>query len=42
MHLQNTLIYYAKNKKEKIEVKALMELIKEEGVAEVTGTEEKT
>ena len=34
MYLQNAQIYYAKYKKEEIEVKALMELIKE-GVAEV-------
>ena len=42
MHLQNTSIYYAKYKKEESEVKALMDLTKEEGVAEVTATVEKT
>ena len=41
MHLQNVLIHYAKYKKGKSEVKALMELIKKERVAEVTATEEK-
>ena len=41
MHLQNAPIYYDKYKKKESEVKALMELIKEEGVAEVTATEEK-
>ena len=40
MHLQNKPIYYAKYKKEKSEVKALIELIKER-VVEVKATEEK-
>ena len=40
MHLLNTPIYYAKYKKEKSQVKALVELIKY-GVAEVTTREEK-
>ena len=39
MHLQNAPIYYAKYKKEEIEVKALMLLIKEGGVPEVTTKE---
>ena len=42
MHLQNAPIYYAKYKKEESKLKALMDLIKEEGVTEVTATEEKT
>ena len=33
MHLQNWQTYYAKYKKEESEIKALMELIKEEGMA---------
>ena len=41
MHLQNALINYAKYKYEKSEVKALMELIKEEGAADVTASKGK-
>ena len=42
MHLQNAPLYYAKYKKEESEVKALIELLKEEGMAEVTASEEKS
>ena len=42
MHLQIAPACYAKYKKEEIEVKALMELVKEGGVAEVTTRKEKT
>ena len=41
MHLQNAPIYYAKYKKQESEVKALMKLKKEEGLAEITATKEK-
>ena len=41
MHLQNAPIYYAKYKKEESKVKALMELINEEGVTQVTSTDKK-
>ena len=41
MHLKNTPIYYAKYKKKESEVKALMEQVKEEKVAEVTAIKEK-
>ena len=41
MHLQNAPICYVMYKNKESEVKALMELIKEGGVAEITATEEK-
>ena len=40
MHLQNAPIYYAKDKKEEREVKAVIELLKGGGVAEITAPEE--